>query len=101
MNQTASKMTVGQYLGYLTDQLQKDPDLASKPLYSENGILFGWEDIDIIAEELRIQKEVLYAWVNTEYIEGVRSNANVITPKDISLPRIKNKLEEEDFKWQI
>lgn len=82
-------MTVGDYLGYLSDKLCFNPDLSNQPLYSENGILFGWEDIEEAAKRMDVPEEQLLTWINDDLIEGVRSNDHVIIPPGTIKPEIK------------
>ena len=80
-----NKMTIGEYLGYLSSCLEQDPDLANQTLYSVNGILFGWEDVIDWAERKDITLAQAITAINQGYLEGVRSNGNIIVPKEAKI----------------
>lgn len=81
-----NKMTIGEYLGFLSDKLTLNPDLSNEPLYSENGILFGWEDSEDAARRMDVPHGQMLVWINEDRIEGVRSNDHVIIPPGTSKP---------------
>lgn len=83
------KMTVGEYLGYLSDRLTLNPDLSNEPLYSEEGILFGWEDSFDVARKLDTTEYQVRVWINEDILEGVKSNDHVILPPGCKKPEVE------------
>jgi hypothetical protein len=88
-------MTIGEYMGIISSALEKNPDLVNQPLYSYNGILFGWEDEEDAAERLGVSLERLRVLVNNDDIQGVRSNDHLIVPKNSELPAAPKTLYED------
>ena len=80
------KTTIGEYLGYLSDKLSMNPDLSNEPLYSDNGILFGWEDSFDASRRMEVPERQVAVWVNQGKIEGVRSNDHIIIPPNTTKP---------------
>lgn len=94
------RMTIGEYLGFLSEKLSLNPDLAKESLYSENGILYGWEDSEDAARRFNIPHGQVLVWINEDRIEGVRSNdhviipPNTVKPENYSLSDFKKQMEE-------
>ncbi len=94
-------MRIGEYLSFLIEEMTKNPDISKQPLYSENGILYGWEDEEDAAKRLDTTVYMIRVWVNEGLIPGIRSNDNLIVPKNVQKP-VTNELpnllpEPEDF----
>lgn len=79
-------MTIGEYLVMLTDAVGKDPDLAAKDLYSEEGIPFGYEDHEDTARRFGVSEFMVRVLINQGLIEGVKSNDHIIVPVTAQLP---------------
>ena len=81
-----AKMTIGEYLSFLSNKLTSNPDLVNEPLYSEEGILYGWEDSEDAARRMDVSHLKMLTWINNDVIEGVRSNDHVIIPPETCKP---------------
>lgn len=96
-------MTIGEYLGYLSQRLERDPNLANERLYSPEGILFGWEDHLDAAKRLGVSEKLIRVWVNEDLVEGVRSNDHIILPPGTTIPeavdyeKIFENLKEDNY----
>ena len=92
-------MTIGEYLMILTDAISKDPSIAKNPLYSSNGILYGWEDEEDAANRLETTIYMIRVWINEGLIPGIKSNDHLIVPKNIQRPEAVSlpKLLPEDI----
>ena len=86
----SNPMTVGEYLSYIMDRLNSNPEISSQPLYSENGILFGWEDHEDTARRFDVSEYVVRVMVNQGYLEGIKSNDHLIIPKNAQMPLEKS-----------
>ncbi len=82
-----SPMTIGEYLSLLIDETTKNPEITSQPLYSKNGILFGYEDEEDTSKRMGVPVEQIRTWVNIDILPGVRSNDHLIIPKRTEKPK--------------
>lgn len=100
-------MKLGEYLDILTSELQKNPDLVNAPLYSEEGILFGYEDHEETAKRFRVSEFEVRVMINQGLVEGVKSNDHIIVPKTAvkpepySLPKLLPEEEEYEYSGLI
>ena len=78
--------TIGEYLLELTDAVSKNPDISSQPLYSKEGILFGYEDEEDTARRFGTSVYMVRVWVNEGKLEGVKSNDHLTIPKSSTKP---------------
>lgn len=81
-----NKMTIGEYFNFVMDQMTLHPEISSKPLYSPEGILFGWEDHTDTARRFGVSEFEVRVMVNQDLLEGVRSNDHLIIPSNSSKP---------------
>ena len=75
-----NKLTIGEYFSFLIDQMTLHPELSSHPLYSPEGILFGWEDHNVTARRFGTSEFEVRVMVNQELLEGIKSNDHLIIP---------------------
>jgi len=90
---------INEYLTFLLDSLTKDPDIGEQPLYSPEGILFGFEDHEDTARRFGVSEFEVRVMVNQGLIAGVKSNDHLIIPKTEEKPKdyvLPNFLPEED-----
>lgn len=81
-----NKMTVGEYFSFLMDQMTLHPEISSEPLYSPEGILFGYEDHEDTARRFGVSEFEVRVMVNQNLLEGVKSNDHLIIPKNAKKP---------------
>ena len=92
-----SKLTIGEYFGYLMDQMTLHPEISSQPLYSPEGILFGFEDHEDTAKRFGVSEYEVRVMINQDLVEGIKSNEHIIVPKNASKPeeyKLPNFLED-------
>lgn len=96
-----SKLTVGEYWGYLMDQMTLHPEISNEPLYSPEGILFGFEDHEDTAKRFGVSEYEVRVMVNQDLLDGVKSNDHLIIfkntekPKGYSLPNLLEGYEDD------
>lgn len=92
-------MTIGEYLVMLTEAVGKDPDLATRELYSKEGIPFGYEDHEDTARRFGVSEFEVRVMINQGLVEGVKSNDHIIVPSNTVKPEPSSlpKLLPEDF----
>lgn len=79
-------MTIGEYLLELTNAVSNNPDISNQPLYSKEGILFGYEDEEDTARRFGTSVYMIRVLVNEGKLEGVKSNDHLIIPKSSTKP---------------
>ena len=97
-----NKLTVGEYFGYLMDQMTLHPEITNQPLYSPEGILFGFEDHEDTARRFGMNEYELRVIVNQDMLEGIKSNDHLIIFKEAKkpdlhvLPNLMEGFEDDD-----
>ena len=81
-----NKLTIGEYFTYLMDQMTLHPEISSQPLYSPEGIPFGFEDHEETAKRFGVTECEVRVMINKDLVEGIKSNAHIIVPKNASKP---------------
>lgn len=81
-----NKLTIGEYFSYLMDQMTLHPEISSEPLYSPEGILFGFEDHNDTAKRFEVSEYEVRVMVNQDLLDGVKSNDHLIIPKMAKKP---------------
>lgn len=99
------RITIGEYMGYLSEALNNDPSLSSCPLYSKEGIPFGFEDHEDTARRFGCSEFDIRVMVNADQIEGIKSNDHIIIPKlakkpkEVPLPNLLEGFEDDGKRY--